>query len=173
MLTADQRYIRKMALLGLLTAAFVIVCAWWVSSVFYFQVHNDLSVRCNVYVWTLIISIVPMLVLIARIANERFFGKAIEGDHSDPIVEIDVKVLNNTHEQFLLFAIASLGLVISLPMTKIVMPVILAIAFNIYRFFFWMGYHKTPIMRAYGFAATFYSNIFVFIFSVLLMTDLV
>ncbi len=97
-----------------------------------------------------------LLLVIGRLAQRRFFDDVIiDGGPLTPgsAAEIDQRVLVNTVEQMVLalllwpFVATGLGAV-----TVIVMGVALGVA----RIAFWIGYHLSPPMRAFGFAATFY-----------------
>ena len=100
-----------------------------------------------------------LLLVIGRLAERRFFDdEIIDGDpipRGSP-AEIDHRVLVNTLEQMVLalllwpFAITYLGAV-----TVIVMGLAMGVA----RLAFWIGYHLSPALRAFGFAATFYPTV--------------
>ena len=101
-----------------------------------------------------------LALVIARLAARRFFDDAtIDGAPFAPGSggEIDQRVLQNTLEQMVLalliwpFAASWLGAV-----TIIVMGVAMGIA----RMAFWIGYHVSPPLRAFGFAASFYPTLF-------------
>lgn len=100
-----------------------------------------------------------MMLLIARLAQRRFFDDAvIDGGPFPPGSggEIDQRVLTNTVEQLLLavvlwpFAALTLGGLVVLWM---------GVGFAIARVAFWIGYHISPPLRGFGFAATFYPTI--------------
>lgn len=114
--------------------------------------------------------VVPGLVtlaMIGRLAQRRFFDDAsIDGQDFVPgsAAWIDQKVLSNTIEQLVLalviwpFVALSLGGLIVL---------VMGFAFAISRLLFWIGYHISPPLRGFGFAATFYTTVLAAIWSVL------
>ena len=102
---------------------------------------------------------VIMLLMIARLAQRRFFDDAIiDGDPLPPgsHAEIDQRVLVNTTEQMVL-ALLLWPLISTVlgAVTVIVMGISMAVA----RLAFWLGYHISPPMRAFGFAASFYPTV--------------
>jgi len=106
-----------------------------------------------------------LMLVIGRLAQRRFFdNEIIDGEPFAPGsgAEIDQRVLTNTVEQMLLalliwpFAASWLG-----GLTVIVMGLAMGIA----RLAFWVGYHLSPPMRAFGFAASFYPTILALIWT--------
>ena len=102
---------------------------------------------------------VLLILMIARLAARRFFDDAIiDGQPFPPGSpgEIDQRVLTNTVEQMLLalliwpFVATWLGAV-----TIIVIGVGMGFA----RLAFWIGYHLSPSLRSFGFAASFYPTV--------------
>lgn len=103
-----------------------------------------------------------LMLVIGRLAQRRFFDDAsIDGEPFAPGSggEIDQRVLANTVEQMMLavliwpFAASWLG-----GQTVIAMGVGMGVA----RLAFWIGYHLSPPLRAFGFAASFYPTILAF-----------
>lgn len=101
----------------------------------------------------------PLLALIARLAQRRFFDDdLIDGAAFAPgsPAEIDQRVLSNTVEQIALaiclwpFVSMSLGggVVAALGVNFLLMRVV-----------FWVGYRWSPPLRGLGFAGTFYPTI--------------
>ncbi|MGI9395103.1 MAG: MAPEG family protein [Boseongicola sp.] len=123
-------------------------------------VPSNFFVPLNV---ALIVALLPggvfLLLVIGRLAQRRFFDDAtIDGETflvgSD--AEIDQRVLTNTVEQLVLALVIwpFVGLVLGGAAV-----ITLGIAFGIARVAFWIGYHHSPPLRAFGFAASFYPTI--------------
>ena len=108
-----------------------------------------------------------LMVVIGRLAQRRFFDDdIIDGE---PFVvgssaDIDQRVLTNTIEQLVLALILwpFVGLVLG---GATILS--LGIGFGIARIAFWIGYHQSPPLRAFGFAASFYPTIAAFFWSLL------
>ncbi|MGJ5620297.1 MAPEG family protein [Sulfitobacter sp. MF3-043] len=96
--------------------------------------------------------------MIGRLAQRRFFDdESIDGQGFAPgsAASIDQKVLTNTIEQMVLalaiwpFVALTLGGQVIIAM---------GLAFAVARVLFWVGYHMSPPLRGFGFAATFYTT---------------
>lgn len=126
------------------------------------------------YTWTLALAFLfpglAMAAMIAKLAATRFFDDAsIDGQPFAPgsAAEIDARVLQNTLEQ--------LALALALwPVTGYLLAVdgpgvvlCLGIGFAVARLAFWAGYHRSPPLRAFGFAATFYPTLMALLWAVL------
>jgi len=103
-----------------------------------------------------------VLLMIARLAQRRFFDDQIidgqlpaQGSGAD----IDQKVLRNTIEQLILAICIWMPVSYLLPSTGLGVVMCLSINFAVARIAFWIGYHVSPPLRAFGFAATFYPTI--------------
>jgi hypothetical protein len=108
-----------------------------------------------------------MLLLLGRLAQRRFFDdETIDGATFAPGSggEIDQRVLTNTTEQLLLaivlwpFVALTLGGLVAL---------FLGVGFGIARLAFWLGYHISAPLRAFGFGATFYPTVLATVWAVL------
>ncbi|MEQ9260399.1 MAG: MAPEG family protein [Roseovarius sp.] len=103
-----------------------------------------------------------MLAMVGRIAQRRFFDdEIIDGGPLGGAAETDQRVLRNTVEQLVLaLAIWPAAAVMLGPQGPGVI-VVLGAGFALARIAFWVGYHKAPSWRAFGFAATFYPTVLV------------
>ena len=108
-----------------------------------------------------------LLLMIGRLAQRRFFDDAtVDGQSFEPGSggDIDQRVLNNTIEQAVLalvlwpFVALTLGGLVVLWM---------GVGFAIGRLAFWLGYHLSPPLRAFGFGATFYPTVLAALWAVL------
>lgn len=107
-----------------------------------------------------------MLAMIGRLAQRRFFDdEAINGESFAPgsAAWVDQRVLVNTTEQIVLalaiwpFVAVTLGGAVVL---------VMGVAFGIARLLFWIGYHLSPPLRGFGFAATFYPTFLAALWSI-------
>ena len=98
----------------------------------------------------------PLFAMVAAVGNARFLGEAIDPTlgKEDRKTLVNVRVADNTTQQFLLFAAGLLGLAASLPSGWMGVVRAAAIAFVVARLAFWIGYRIHPLHRAFGFAAT-------------------
>lgn len=99
----------------------------------------------------------PLMAMIGRLAQRRFFDDGfIDGQTLTGAAAIDARVLSNTVEQVLLaiciWPLAGLVLGSGTVLT-------LGGGFVLARLAFWAGYHVSPPLRAFGFAATFYPTV--------------
>lgn len=102
------------------------------------------------------------LLMVARLAQRRFFDDAaIDGGGLSGGAAIDQRVLSNTVEQLVLALCLWPAAAILLGGQGPGMILVLALAFAAARLAFWIGYHISPPLRAFGFAATFYPTILV------------
>ncbi len=98
-----------------------------------------------------------LMAMIARMAQRRFFDDSlIDGQPPAGAALIDQKVLTNTVEQL------ALALCIW-PLAGFLLGagtvLVLGLAFALARLLFWVGYHLSPPLRGFGFAASFYPTV--------------
>lgn len=107
-----------------------------------------------------------MLLMIGRLAQRRFFDDdIIDGDDfavNSP-AWVDQRVLSNTTEQLVLALLIWPFVAMTLGGAVVV---VMGLAFAISRLAFWIGYHMSPPLRSFGFAATFYTTILAALWSV-------
>ena len=107
-----------------------------------------------------------MLAMIGRLAQRRFFDDAsIDGQDfaPDSAAWIDQRVLANTVEQLVLALVIWPFVALSLGGAVVL---VMGFGFALARLAFWIGYHISPPMRGFGFAATFYPTVVAAVWSV-------
>jgi hypothetical protein len=106
----------------------------------------------------------PLFAAIVAVGNARALSDAIDptaGKESKAMI-IDGRVVDNTTQQFLLFATASLAVAAVSHGDQLGLVSAAAIVFTVCRFAFWIGYRIDPLYRAFGFASTVYLNLILF-----------
>lgn len=105
-----------------------------------------------------------MLAMIARLAQRRFFdNRIVDGGRFDGADAITQRVLSNTVEQSILALCLWVPAAILLDSAGVLIA--LGIGFFVARMAFWLGYHLSPPLRGFGFAASFYPTIVVLIWA--------
>ncbi len=103
-----------------------------------------------------------MLAMVARLAQRRFFEDDIrDGTRLSGGAEIDQRVLRNTTEQLVLALCIWPAAAVILTGQGPGVIMCLGLGFAFARLVFWGGYHMSPSLRAFGFAATFYPTVLV------------
>lgn len=107
----------------------------------------------------------PGLVLVAmigRLAQRRFHDDTIiDGQPPTGPAEIDRRVLTNTVEQLAAALCLWPAAAVLLGEAGPGVIVTLGLGFAVTRLAFWAGYHLSPPLRAFGFAAGFYPTVLV------------
>ncbi len=151
----------KRAKIGIGMAAGVVwgVLLIWIGAAF-------VNIPIFSFTWTLALAFLfPGLVLaamIGRLAQHRYFDDGtFDGEPfaPDSAAAVDARILQNTVEQsvlaLLLWPVAGHLLAVDGPGVVLC----LGVGFAIARICFWIGYHISPPLRAFGFAGTFYPTL--------------
>ena len=106
----------------------------------------------------------PLALAIASVGNARFASEAINplAGKESPETAVNCRVIDNTVQQYLLFAAASLAVAAGARGDQMAVVPAAAITFVVARLAFWIGYRIRPVYRAAGFASTFYLNMGLF-----------
>lgn len=107
------------------------------------------------------LAVLPLVAMLAAIGSARALGEAIDptlGKEGSRML-IDIRVANNTLEQYALFFTGSLALAAAMQGDEVRIVGAAAIAFATMRVAFWLGYRIRPVYRAFGFASCFYLNL--------------
>ncbi len=118
---------------------------------------------------------IVMMLMIGRLAQRRFFDDAIiDGQPFAPgsAAEIDQRVLTNTTEQLVLALCIWPAAAVLLAGNGPGVIVVLGFNFAVTRLLFWGGYHLSPPLRAFGFAASFYPTVIAALWTLLKLATL-
>lgn len=154
----------------------------WLFSLIYYVTVKHLIVTWEPVSWTVadrlelmikcsILALSPAVLGIAIVAAQRLNPDMWVGQRPKPNSALDVntRFVLNTIEQFILFLVALSGVALFTPISEADSIPILTSLFLFGRVLFWIGYHKNPYLRAFGFGITFYPTVGVFTWLILLM----
>ncbi|WOT05825.1 MAPEG family protein [Shewanella youngdeokensis] len=95
------------------------------------------------------------LITIIRVGAQRYGNPSenpVDVVASSNSMEIDLRVLSNTHEQLVIFTLNTLALSVLLPYTYLSLLPIYSALFVVGRILFWVAYKHNVLWRAPGFA---------------------
>ena len=107
------------------------------------------------------------IIMIGRLAARRLFDEAyidVQDFTAGSAAWVDQRVLSNTIEQLVLALVIWPFVALSLGGAVVL---VMGLGFAIARLLFWIGYHISPPLRGFGFAATFYPTVLAALWSIL------
>ncbi|MDF1669831.1 MAG: MAPEG family protein [Roseovarius sp.] len=108
-----------------------------------------------------------MALMVGRLAQRRFFDDTIiDGQALTNAAEIDQRVLRNTGEQLVLALCVWPAAAVMLSGLGPGVILCLGLGLAVARLAFWIGYHVSPPLRAFGFAASFYPTVLVGVWAI-------
>ena len=121
----------------------------------------DVSTRLAYTLQMNAFGILPLLLGIIVVGNNRFFSEAIDPTlHREVLAtQINGRVVDNTLQQSMLFLVGTLALSANLTGSQMGVISAATIVFIVARITFWIGYRINPLYRAFGMAATGYLNV--------------
>jgi hypothetical protein len=160
MLSAPQRTVAKQAAIALVLSLGFILGAynglpWSAPELPTVGERLAFGIRCEVF------ASLMLLAGVVELGNRRFRTPTlVHGEApSTGAGAVDAHYLQNTLEQFVLAAVAHLGLLATkAPQAPRLVPILVG-WWVIARASFWIGYRHDPMHRAFGFAATFYPTV--------------
>jgi uncharacterized MAPEG superfamily protein len=132
---------------------------------------NNLGDRLGLVIKDAVFAILPGVIGICIVAAQRMDPKMWVGRMAKPnsALDINTRFILNTFEQFAAYFVANAGLSLFCPAEEARSLIILTTLFLLGRILFWIGYHRNPYLRAFGFGITFYPTVGVYIWLVLFM----
>jgi hypothetical protein len=114
-------------------------------------------------------ALLPGIVGICVVSAQRLDPTMWVGRMAKPnsALDINTRFILNTFEQFTAYLVAMALVALYSPAEEARALPILTILFVLGRTLFWIGYHKNPYLRAFGFGLTFYPTVAVYIWYVL------
>ncbi len=118
-----------------------------------------------------VFALLPGVIMICVVAAQRLDPNMFVGRMAKPNSSLDIntRFILNTFEQFTAYFIAHGALALYTPITEARTLPILTALFLLGRILFWIGYHRNPLLRAFGFGLTFYPTVAVYFCLVVFM----
>ncbi|MCZ0812086.1 MAG: MAPEG family protein [Pseudomonadota bacterium] len=111
----------------------------------------------------LVLAAMVLRVAMRRLGDEAMLaGGALQGPAS-----VDQRVLQNTLEQLVIALCVWPAAAIMLGDAGPGVIVVLGFGFALMRLVFWLGYHRAPLLRVFGFAGSFWPTILVALWALL------
>ncbi|MEM7733306.1 MAG: MAPEG family protein [Pseudomonadota bacterium] len=102
-----------------------------------------------------------MAAMVARVALRRFVEVDTRMEPLSEAGEMDRRVLQNTVEQLVIAAAIWPAAAVLLGPAGPGVIIALGLGFAVARLLFWVGCHRSPMLRSVGFAATFFPSVLV------------
>ncbi len=120
--------------------------------------------RLTLVIQCAILAILPAVAAVVVVASQRLrpdrqVGRKLKAYSP---VDINTRFIKNTVEQFVLFLVGISGMAAFVTSSDAATIPILTGMFITGRVLFWVGYHKNPLVRAFGFGLTFYPTVAAF-----------
>jgi len=118
-----------------------------------------------------VFALLPGVIGICIVAAQRLNPSMFVGQMPKPnsAVDINNRFILNTFEQFTAYFVANAGLAMYCPPEEARSLPLLTMLFVMGRILFWIGYHRNPYLRAFGFGITFYPTVAAFVWLMLIM----
>jgi len=118
-------------------------------------------------VFALLPGVIGICIVAAQRLNPSMFVRQMPKPNS--AVDINNRFILNTFEQFTAYFVANAGLAMYCPPEEARSLPLLTMLFVMGRILFWIGYHRNPYLRAFGFGITFYPTVAAFVWLMLIM----
>ena len=162
-LTREQRSIARQIAAAWVTIAMI---TW---PAVHFIHPSPFNTSLDAWAFSALLSISWLFIAVGVRAKERYLNPQEIGGSAPSAgsrAEIDARVLQNTLEQTILMLTLTAILCQLRPLHWYALLIAITFFFNVGRACFWWGYHRSVILRGYGFALGFHALIMLFVFLV-------
>ena len=167
----DHRHKQTIVVIGAVTGIATMVAL--LITLYYFLIPipiglNDMADRIAFTIRANVFAVLPLLIGVITVGNNRFFSDAIDplARAESRLIEINSRYVDNTLQQTVIFLAGTLALSTFLASAEMRIIPALIFTFVLARIAFWIGYRIDPLYRAAGMAATGYMNAGILLFVV-------